>query len=49
MRPPVDMPLYRSPLEVPPERANMPAEQRNVCGLTGSAALLPAESIWLID
>ena len=49
LRPPIDMPLYRSPLEVPPERAAIPPEQSNVCGITGSAALLPEESIWLVD
>jgi hypothetical protein len=49
IRPPVDLPFYRSPLEVAPERAAMRPEQRDVCGITGPAALLPEKSIWLID
>ncbi len=49
LRPPVDMPRYRSPLEIPPERADITPDQRNVCGVTGSAALLPEKSIWLVD
>jgi hypothetical protein len=49
IRPPADMPRYRSPLEVPPERAAIAAELRNVCGVTGSAAMLPEGSIWLVD
>ena len=49
IRPPVDMPLYRSPLEVPPERAAIAPDLRNVCGVTGSAALLPEKLIWLVD
>jgi len=49
IRPPADLPRCRSPLEVPMERAALAPEQRNVCFVTGSAALLPEKSIWLID
>ena len=49
IRPPVDMPVYRSPLEVPPERIYMDAI-RTLSEVTGDrAALSQYKATWLVD
>lgn len=51
IRPPADVPLNRSsPPCAPFHRFTCTArEPPKICGVTGSAALLPEESIWLVD
>jgi hypothetical protein len=50
IRPPRDVPLYRSNPPVPPAmRPPAIAREPETCGVTGSAALLPQDHVWLID
>jgi PilZ domain-containing protein len=48
IRPPADMGLDRSPLEVPPERAPV-RKRREANEVLGRAALLPQRAMWIVD
>jgi hypothetical protein len=49
IRPPVDAPVYRASPPLAPRPELVTPAPRKLCSVTGSAALLPQESIWLID
>jgi hypothetical protein len=50
IRPPRDVPLYcSSPPALPAMRPAGIARNPMACGVTGSAALLPQDNVWLID